>query len=478
MINKVLLTQPNYSFFGKRSWLMLPYTLGLLNACINNKFDSEIYDPNFSNHNEEEIVKYLEKSKADIVALSTISTDYIKHARHMTRLIRKALPYTKIILGGVFPTVQIEEAKKDPNVDFWMIREAEFRFVALLEELNKEDPNFSLIEGLSYRKGNEIINNDFSKEDGFIYDLDKIPLPDYGKLDILKYGNNKLKFSVQLVAQQYPFAISSTSRGCPFNCTFCSGWTVTGKKVRMRSAKSVLSEIDMMYKKGIREMIYLDDHFLFDRNRAIDIMKGLIERNYDLTWKCVNVNVSNLDKEILNLMKKSGSYQIAVAIESGNQHVLKNLIKKPFIDLKKVPSVLEMAYNMGFELIANFVIGYPHETWQQIRETFAYAEKLKINYAIFHIATPLPKTELMEMCISEGLLNPKDINLSGFCQPVISTKEFTAQELKILRVYEWDRINFSTEERRKRVAKMQGVTLKELEEWRKKTREKLGVGVI
>jgi anaerobic magnesium-protoporphyrin IX monomethyl ester cyclase len=283
-----------------------------------------------------------------------------------------------------------------------------------------------------------------------------------------------------MVPKHYPFAISSTSRGCPFNCTFCSGWTVTGKKVRMRSAKHVLWEIDELYKKGIREIIYLDDHFFFDRKRAKEIMNGIIERKLDLTWKCVNVNISNLDEEMLTLMKKSGSYQIAVAIESGNKDVLKNMIKKPFINLEKTITTLDMAKKMGFEIVANFIIGYPKETWEQIRETFRYAEKINIDYAIFHIATPLPQTELMQMCIDEGLL-PKDYNSElneGFCKPIIDTSEFTSHELMILRTYEWDRINFYPEERKKRVASMTGITLEELEQWRKETRKKLGVGVV
>jgi len=471
-INKVLLMQPNYSVFGKRIWNMVPYSLGLLNASVKKRFESDIFDPNFGNVDDSTIIQTLKDIHPDVVGVSSVSTDYYQETEYIVKLIRETLPYAKIILGGVIPTVSLKMAMQDKNVDYWVIGEGDHRFLSLLEELNEGKEVQT--EGVAYYKDGIEKMNHFQKEERLIQDLNSIPFPDYGSLDIIKYGNQKIKYTAQLIAKQYPFIVASTSRGCPFNCTFCSGWTVSGKRVRMRSAENVLKEIDELYNKGFREIIFLDDHFLFDRERAKKIMEGLIERNYDLTWKCVNVNISNLDDEILELMKKSGSYQITVSIESGNEKVLKEMIKKPFIDLEKAPKILSKAKEMGFELFCNFVIGYPDETWEQIRETFRYAESLNIDYADFHIATPLPGTELMKMCMDKGLIN-EETQRSGFCLPIISTKEFTSQELRILRVYEWDRINFSSYERKKNVARMEGITLEELEQWRKNTRRKLGV---
>jgi len=476
-IRKVLLTQPNYSIFGKRVWEMIPYSLGILNASINNKFESDIFDPNFERSDDEKIKKYLEKNLPDIIGVSSVSTDYHSETEHLTKLIKQTLPDSKIILGGVIPTVTLNAAMNDKNVDYWFMGEGEHRFIKFLEELNKKNPEISSIEGIAYNKDGIPVINHFKKESSLVQNLNLTPFPDYGSLDAIAYGKETIKYTTQLVPKQYPFAVTSTSRGCPFNCTFCSGWTVSGKKVRMRSAENVLNEIDKMYNQGFREIIFLDDHFLFNKQRAKDIMNGIIQKGYNLSWKCVNVNISNLDEEILELMKKSGSYQITVSIESGNEEVLKKMIKKPFINLKKAPTILDKAKKMGFELFSNFVIGYPDETWEQIRDTFRYAEGLNIDYADFHIATPLPQTELMKMCLEKGLIK-EDTERSGFCLPLISTKEFTPQELRILRVYEWDRINFSSEERKKNIARMEGISMGELERWRKETRRKLGVKAV
>ncbi len=203
-------------------------------------------------------------------------------------------------------------------------------------------------------------------------------------------------------------------------------------------------------------------------------MEGIIDRGYDLIWKCTNIAIWSVDEELLDLMKESGCYQITVSIESGNQHVLKNIIKKP-IKLEKMPAIINMMKSKGFEILCNFIIGFPHETWDQIRDTIAFAEKLNVDLVNFHIATPLPNTELMEICVKEGYL-PEDFNEGiGFTRGIISTEDFSAYELQILRAFEWDRINFNSEERKKNIARIEGINIEELEQWRKNTRHKLGV---
>ena len=248
--------------------------------------------------------------------------------------------------------------------------------------------------------------------------------------------------------------------------------------MRFRSAENVLEEIGMLYKEGIKEVIFLDDHFLANRDRALKIMNGILENYNGLKWKCVNVTAWLLDEEILRLMYKSGCNFITVSIESGNQNVLARLIKKP-IRLDTIPAKLDLAKSIGFDVIANFVIGFPGETWEQIRDTFRYAEKLNVDIVNFHIATPLPKTELMDLCL-RGKLLPDDYlenisNYSGYGKGLIATKEFTSFELEVLRSFEWDRINFSSPERKKSIARMNGITMKELEDWRMNTRRNLGV---
>jgi radical SAM superfamily enzyme YgiQ (UPF0313 family) len=475
---KIILTQPNYAWFNKRAWEMHPYTLALLNACLKNKYDVQLFDPNYNNLSEKEVLDYFKNTHADIVGVSSISTEYVRASQAMNAIIKKALPNSIVINGGIIPTVMPELAMKDPNVDYWIMGEGEFRFPQLLNELSKPNPDLYSIDGLAFWNENKIIIN---QSKGFIENLDSIPFADYGNLNLIDYGNKALKYSAGLLPRKFPYAVTISSRGCPYLCTFCAASTVSGRKIRFRSAKNVLDEIDMLYKAGIREIIFLDDHFLGNRKRAIQIIQGMIENKYDLTWKCANLTIFLLDREILELMKESGCYQVTLSIESGNQYVLNNIIKKP-VKLEKMPEILEMAKSVGFEIITNFVIGFPGETWEQIRQTFRFAESIDADLVNFHIATPLPKTELMDICLRDGYL-PKDFDIeknltSGYSKGMICSNEFTSNELEILRAYEWDRINFSTPERKKTISRMEGISIEELEKWRVETRRKVGVNVV
>jgi len=475
---KILLTQPNYAWYDKRVWEMPPYTLALLNACLKKEHDVRLFDPNYNRMGEEEVFNFFKEAQPDIVGVSTVSTEYIKTSRLMNALIKKALPNSIVIQGGTIPTVTLETAMKDPNVDYWIMGEGELRLPRLLEELGKRQPDLSSIDGLAYWEDGVAR---ISPPSGFIEDLDSVPFADYGNLSLLDYGNKVLKYSPQLLPRKFPYAVTVTSRGCPYRCIFCAASTVSGRKIRFRSASNILNEMDMLYQAGVREIIFLDDHFLGNRKRAVEIMQGLMERKYDLTWKCVNLTIFLLDREILELMKESGCYQMTLSIESGNQHVLDKIIKKP-VKLTAVPRILDVAKSLGFETIANFVIGFPGETWEQIRETFRFAESINADLVNFHVATPMPRTELMEICLRDGYL-PKDYSveensLAGFARGLISTTEFTPSELEILRAFEWDRINFSSAERRETIARIEGISLQEMEQWRVNTRRKYGVNVV
>ena len=468
-IKRIMLVQPNYSILGKRTWKMPPYNLAILKACLK-EYHVFLYDPNFSDEKEADIRKKLQDAKPDLVGITSFSTEYIEEVMYHTKLIKQELSDTVVVLGGVLPTVWIDKIIQDENADYFIMGEGEYRFRELLKSLEGGAQNNGDVDGISFRKNGKLVIN---SPKYFIDDLDSIAFPDWGKLDYLSYSNHRTKYSHALLPRQFPFATTITSRGCPYKCIFCAAKTVSGTKVRMRSSQNVLEEIEWYRKEyDIKEMIFLDDHFLHNRKRATEIINGLIEREYGLTWKCANVAIFSLDEQMLDLMKRSGSYQLTVSIESGDQDVVSKLIKKP-VNLERAKATIELAKAYEFEIIANFVIGTPGETWNQIRRSLAYASSLDVDIVNIHIATPLPKTELMDICIREGIFESED-GLMGYTEGQISTEEFHPFELKILRAFEWDRINFSSQEKLNKVARMSGLTIEEAQEWRKSTRRNLG----
>tara|TARA_Y100000310_G_scaffold50196_1_gene46286 strand:+ start:653 stop:2098 length:1446 start_codon:yes stop_codon:yes gene_type:complete len=477
MIKKIMLALPNSRWFELRCWHTFPYTLGLLTSVLKDKYEVKILDADIEDLSLEETKKRIAEYSPDIFCISCMSMEYAKSFKEMASIAKSAYPQTKVIIGGIYPTLLPEALMKDENIDYAIIGEGEYRLPKLLDYLENKNFPIEQMDGLVYRKEEKIITQPVIS---YIKNLDELPFPCYDNVNLLSYANKANKYCYFLYPKRFPYAYTITSRGCAFNCIFCSSKSVNGPEIRYRSAENVLKEIDWLVKEHkIKDLIFLDDNFYLDRVRAKKILQGLIERNYDLTWKSPNVAVYALDDEILELMKASGCYHIALAIESGTEEVLK-LLRKP-LKLSKAREVVKKAKSLGFEVTAMFVIGTPGETWEQIRQTFRFAEELDLDYAAFNIATPLPKTELYKIAKEKNLL-PKDfrfdnLDFKGYGKASITTDEFTPEELQILRAFEWDRINFKNNEKAIKIAQMNGITMEQLNKWRTSTRRNVGVNV-
>lgn len=479
-INKIMLGLPNTRWHNNKYWHFFPYTFGLLNSVLKKRYEVRILDANKDNLSVEQFKEKIKEYNPDILGVSCLSLQYADDLEKMVYGAKEACPNTKIVLGGIYITLLPKEAMSIKAIDYGIMGEGEFRFPMLLKELEKENPDLTKIEGLVYRNNKSLVVQEVKS---YIQDLDKLPLPEYDNMDFYEYANTSNKYTPFILPRRYPYALTISSRGCPFNCIFCTSKLINGPRIRYRSAESILKEIDYLVNKyGIKELIFLDDNIYLDKKRAKKFFEGLIERNYDLEWKSANAAVYALDFEMLELMKKSKCYQIFLAFESGSIKGLMRLKKPmPHKIYNNAEPITEKARSLGFDVGGFFIIGTPGETWEEIRQTIKFAEELNLDHTSFSIATPLPKTELYEMAKRDNLL-PEDFsfnnyNFRGNAIGVITTDEFTPEELEVLRAYEWDRINFKTPEKTEKFARMCGLTIKELEEWRKSTRRNLGVFV-
>ncbi|MGN0348715.1 MAG: B12-binding domain-containing radical SAM protein, partial [Roseburia sp.] len=218
-------------------------------------------------------------------------------------------------------------------------------------------------------------------------------------------------------------------------------------------------------------LIFDDDNLLTDRKRAVKIFNGL--KKYKLPWKMIATAAFLLDDELIELMRESGCVFVDIAVESGTDRVLHEIIHKP-LKLEKAVAVTKKLREENIYVAANFIIGFPGETWEEIRETVRFAERLDADYIKLFNAVPLPDTRLYQMAKEQNALvenfDPGNVNWRN---GMIETDEFTTRDMSILRVYEWDRINFSTLEKRKRTADMMGISVQELDEIRKNSRRTL-----
>lgn len=478
---------PNTSWFGKRYWHNHPYTEALLAAVLaEGGYNVNIIDANIYDYSETDLEDIIRKEKPKIIGIGMMALEYRDCAHKSFEIVKKVDPSIITIFGGIYPTLSPEMATKDRNIDYVVMGEGEKRLIALLQKLERGE-TLEDVDGLAYWKDGILKINERDLHN--LVDLNSLPLPDYSKFNMPKYMNFGQKFTQNFQFKQFPVMVTMTSRGCPFSCSFCSIIELFQSNLRTMSSKRVLAEVDMLINDfGAREIIFQDDSLLFPKDRAIEIMDGLIERRKqgkDIVWKSNNLAIHHMkDELVLDKMKESGCYQVIVSIESGSPATLKRM-RKP-VNLKEAIRTLEKIQKRGFDDVSsNFVIGMPGDTWDDIRESFQFADDMVsrglLDYVVFHIATPLPKTELYEEC-KKGKYIPDDFDFEnqkyyGFGKGVITTEEFTPDELQIVRAFEWDRINFKTREKKEKIIKMLGITMEELEIWRKETRRSIGLHV-
>jgi len=476
IIKKFLILVPNSRWFGKRYWLWFTPAVAILFSILKRYgLEVEVLEANIDNLSQEQVKERIKNYAPDVVGITNMSLEYWKQAHYSAKIAKEIDKDIITIMGGVHPTVMPHKVMEDPNIDYIILSEGEERIVKFLDIL-QTDGDFSKMEGVGYRKNGEVIIN---RPTSYIENLDQLPFPDYSIFDWKKVMEGEQKSVVGLGTRKNPVGIVLTSRGCRYRCSFCAGWLVSGRGVRLRSAENVLEEIDLLVEKyGIKELIFTDDEMYANRERCVKIFEGLKKRNYDLIWKNINLAAWKMDYELLKLMKESGCYQITISPESGNERVLTKIIHK--VGTKEdSKNVVKWCKELNLEVEADFVIGFPGETWEEIRDTTNFAEELDADAVKFAIATPFPGTELFEKAVEMGCL-PKDFNFYrddalGFAHGVINTKEFTVKELEMLRCFEWDRINFKTQAKKERYAKMNLMTLEELEDFRKQTRKNVGL---
>ena len=339
------------------------------------------------------------------------------------------MPRPIIIMGGADATEDYRYYLENGCCDFVILGEGERIFKELCRAL-AEDLDYSQISGLAFLMHDEVVCNPVTE---YIDDLDQLPLPAYHLLNLQEYSEANLGPSRSF---RTPFAYVVTSRGCPFNCIFCSIHSLWGKKYRVRSAKNVVDEIELLVKKhDVHEIFFEDDNLTLNRKRALEICDEIQKRGLDITWSCPSgIAAYALTEDLIIAMKKSGCYKIYISVESGDQDVLSNVIDKP-LKLTQVDNVIRWCRKHGVFVEGGFVLGLPGETKQTMKQTVDYALSRRFDAAHFFIAQPYPGTRLRELVESKGYL--KEISLSSLKHnqnAVIETEEFDLEFVNELKV--------------------------------------------
>jgi magnesium-protoporphyrin IX monomethyl ester (oxidative) cyclase len=351
-----------------------------------------------------------------------------RNAHRTYEVVKRVDPGIITVAGGNHATATAEETLSDRNLDFVVLGEGEEVLHRLIQAI-ESGGDFRKVRAIGFREGRSVV---VSRERNFVDDLDVFPFPARHLLPMERYFEIGLSHGGYLRRERYtPFV---TSRGCPARCTFCSISIVSGRRYRYRSPGNVVEELRQVVRDyGIQEILFEDDNLTLNVKRAEAVFDRMIEANLGLIWNTPNgVAAFALTPSLMDKMKAAGCYQINVAIESGSEEVLKNVIKKP-LKLERIPPLVDHARRIGLDVGAFLVAGMPGETLEQVRESFRFVRRLKIFTPHLSIATPYPGTEMYRLCKEKGYLLPgfSYDNLSiQFAN--IQTPDWTPEELKAL----------------------------------------------
>jgi radical SAM superfamily enzyme YgiQ (UPF0313 family) len=232
--------------------------------------------------------------------------------------------------------------------------------------------------------------------------------------------------------KKFPIAPIMLTRGCPYSCTFCAGGVVSGKRLRKRSINHVLKEMLLLYKDfGIREFHVVDDNFTLDIPYAKGFLRELKKLNLDISWAVPNgVRMDTLDEEILQLMKDTGLYLISLGIESGSDKILR-LMKKG-ITTSRIRRSVNTIRASGIDIAGFFILGFPGETEESIKETIRFSLELQLVRANFFTYLPFPGSESYRELEAKGELKGVDWNHFYFMNAAYVPEGLTRKKLKTL----------------------------------------------
>lgn len=381
-----------------------------------------------------EIADRIKQWSPDVVGINIPFSGWAKTAFEVATITKNIDKDIITVMHGLHPSARPVDCLKQPSVDFVAIGEAELTTFELCEMLEKGNTgNLKKVRGIAFIKyGEEVI----TPTRPAIQDLDSLPFPARHLLPMNAYFSavkeNPLRGEICK-----PWAAMLTSRGCPYDCVFCTVHVVMGKKWRGRSPENVVNEIEHLVRTyHIKQLDFVDENMTLDKKRMETICDLIVERGLDIEWYTPNgVRADTLDENLLTKMKKSGCRKLRIAPESGVQRVVNHIVKKN-LNLKEVEKAVALCKKLGIKVGCFFVIGLIGETKEDIKESIKYAHRLKqLGAESFHfsIATPVYGTELYEQARSGGFLrsNFSDEALSA-AEPLIETPEFTADDLREL----------------------------------------------
>jgi anaerobic magnesium-protoporphyrin IX monomethyl ester cyclase len=431
--------------FDTRAIVNIPY--GLLSICdyiqnyakrkvefkiinINDKLITEYCRGNIINdvqqYFEDFVEEELRQYHPEIIGISIMFNVCYKFLDPIVARIKKIMPEATIIAGGSLATVIYDEIALRDNIDAVCYGEGEIPLLQLIES----DETSLCLRNNSAFVTKETLKAGKRPQNMFVAELDSIPPIDFRRINLSNFNLPKQKgtvykkdFAVEMVSR-----IIYTSRGCPYNCNFCAGFNVHGKKVRFLSIEKILRDVKKMVEHdGLTELFVCDDAFLIDKARAKTILNEFVKMKINVNFPALLMR--NIDDEVAELLSKLGNTFQYTSIESGADFVLKQIIQKP-ISKQEAQAAANSLRKFGISVLTNIVVGSPGETDEHRKETLETLYNIGFSWVFIMIALPVPGSPLYKECEEKGYLVNKFFTSPSLTRCNIRTPSYSPEHIE------------------------------------------------
>jgi anaerobic magnesium-protoporphyrin IX monomethyl ester cyclase len=386
--------------------ISIPVSIGYLLAVTEQEdIKVKFIDEQVEYNTFELIEEYVKEMERPYIFGFSVMTVAFKRAIFVSRKLKELYPDSIICFGGIHPTAIPEEVLSYEHINLVVKGEGEYVLPELYRCI-KNGKDFTHIGSISYKKEGKIVDN---ARLPIINDLDALPPFPYHLFN----------------PKHYDMGIVYSSRGCPYDCIFCSNTLASGRIYRFRETEAIIDDIDKLYTNyGVKFININDDNFLVNKKRIYQLLEGIRNKGFDkkITFD-FQARGDNVDYNILKELYNTGFKSVFFGVETASDNLMKIINKGETVD--KNVKAIQMAKEIGFHVSATFMFALPGENRADRKACLELSKKLNLDMVRYNNATPYPGTELYRIAKKEGRLN-----IQGLYENFISVSTFIENPFK------------------------------------------------
>jgi len=409
---KILFIYPNNQKNNWRLPLGISYLIGILKKYNHNVI---LYDTTLNGAIDDNLLYKLKYFQPHLICISIMSTN-ITLSTKIISFIKEKFPKLKILVGGIHATISPILLLKNQDIDYLCLGEGEISLIKFIEEFeNNNYEYYGEINGIWYKKDGNIIDRGYSDLET---NLDILPFPDR---QIFDTRHNLM------ISHGTPIL---TARGCPFNCSYCVNpiykKIYKNNYIRFRSIENVIEEMrEIIFAYNNDSFFIQDETFFMKKERVVEFCK-IYQKEINIPFRCMG-QVTQIDKEILEILKEAKCEGISIGIESGNENIRKNILKRD-VKNEKIIEIFHYAKKLKIKIHSFNIIGLPLESRKEIDETLDLNIKAQPYSVQFTIMTPFEGTEIRKIYENNNCIIKNYVD-SVYGDSMIKTDKFNSEEL-------------------------------------------------